>query len=257
MRLRLIRNATLRLEYAGRDLLLDPCLDDARSWAPIEGILHADVPSPLRPLPEPAERVVAGLDGVLATHLHVDHWDATARRLLPAAIPLACQPADAAALHAQGFTAVRAVEGGSAAEWLGIELQRTGGRHSAGPAAEALGPVSGFVLRAPGEPVLYVAGDSVWCEEVEQALARHAPDVVVLNCGAASLADGERITMDAGDVARVLEAAPAAIVVAVHFETVSHCVLTREQLRAALPGAPGAPARLRVPDDGETLLLSL
>ena len=46
-------------------------------------------------------------------------------------------------------------------------------------------PVSGFVVRSEGSPILYVAGDTIWCLEVEQALAVHRPDVVVVDAGVA------------------------------------------------------------------------
>ena len=71
-----------------------------------------------------------------------------------------------------------------------------------------MAPVSGFVVRAEGSPVLYVAGDTIWCPEVEEALEVHRPDVVVVNAGAARLLEGDPITMTAGDVARVCRAAP-------------------------------------------------
>ncbi len=55
-----------------------------------------------------------------------------------------------------------------------------------------MGAVSGFVLAAAGEPTLYIAGDTIWCEEVRTALEQHQPDVVVVNAGAAQLAEGDR-----------------------------------------------------------------
>ena len=50
---------------------------------------------------------------------------------------------------------------------------------------QAAGPVCGIILQAAEEPVLYVAGDTVYYKGVEQALEQYRPDVVVLNaCGA-------------------------------------------------------------------------
>ena len=97
-----------------------------------------------------------------------------------------------------------------------------------------LGPVSGFVVRAPEEPSFYVAGDTVWCPEVEQALRTYEPDVVEVNAGAAQFIDSDPITMDADDVAQVARAAPRAKVVAVHMEAINHCVLTRIRLGEAI-----------------------
>ncbi len=48
-----------------------------------------------------------------------------------------------------------------------------------------MAPNFGFVVRSEGSPILYVAGDTIWCPEVEQALAAHRADVVVVNAGVA------------------------------------------------------------------------
>ena len=52
-------------------------------------------------LPEPPEAVVARIDAVLLTHLHQDHFDATARQLIGRATPLLCQPEDVETLAAE------------------------------------------------------------------------------------------------------------------------------------------------------------
>ena len=82
-------------------------------------------------------------------------------------------------------------------------MSRTGGRHGTGEIAEMLAPVSGFVLRAEGEPTVYVAGDTIWCDEVRAALDEHAPDVVVVNASGARFTEGDPIVMTAEDVATV------------------------------------------------------
>ena len=144
MHLRLIRNATLRLELDGRQLLVDPMLDPAGARPPVEDTEN-DRRNPLVELPEPAEVVVEGVEAVLATHLHRDHFDDTAAALLPRDVPLLCQPEDAERLRGLGFTDVRPVE--DALTWEGIAITRTPARHGSGATAEALAPVSGYVLR--------------------------------------------------------------------------------------------------------------
>ena len=82
MRLTLVRNATLIVELAGKRLLVDPMLDDAGARPPIDRTSNA-APNPLVPLPFPAEEVVRGIDVVLVTHCHCDHFDARAEELVP------------------------------------------------------------------------------------------------------------------------------------------------------------------------------
>ena len=175
MKVTLIRSATLRVEVAGHALLVDPQLDPAGARDAVPNTPNPR-PNPLVDLPIAAEDVVAGVDAVLVTHLHGDHWDATARELLPHDLPLFCQPHDAERLHAEGFVDARPVFGDAT---LGdLLIARTDGQHGTGEIGERMGLVSGFVLHAPGEPSVYIAGDTILCDEVREALREHRPRLV-------------------------------------------------------------------------------
>ena len=111
------------------------------------------------------------------------------------------------------------------------------------------------MLKTAGAPTIYLAGDTVWCPEVEGALSAHQPDVVVVNAGAAQFLEGGAITMDVADVLQVCQAAPKATVIAVHMEAINHCVLRRAALRKALTTSPRKPT-VSIPGDGDVLTLS-
>jgi len=224
MRLRLIRHATLELDYGGRRLLVDPMLDPAEARGPVANTPN-DRRNPLVELREPAEDVAARAEIVLVTHLHADHLDDTAVELLAGDRPVLCQPEDAETLRGRGFTDARPVEG--ALELDGIQVARTGGQHGTGEIAEMLAPVSGFVLRAEGEPTVYIAGDTIWCDEVRDALDEHRPDVVVINGSGARFTEGDPIVMTAEDVATVARHVLPAKVVVVHLEAINHCLEPR------------------------------
>lgn len=216
-------------------MLVEPMLDDVGARPPVE-----DTPNPRRnplvPLPVPAEEVVRGLDAVIVTHLHRDHFDETGVRLLPRDVPVFCQPEDETSLRALGLLA-RPVE--TVLDWEGLPVARTGGQHGTGEIAKALGPVSGFVL---GD--LYIAGDTIWCAEVEEAIAAHRPRVAVVNGSGARFLEGGPLVMTTDDVRRVVSRVPTVVVV--HLEAINHCLETRAEVRAAVPEA-------LVPEDGETL----
>ena len=248
MKLTLIRSATLRVEIAGVTLLVDPQLDPAGAREAVPNTPNPR-PTPLVGLPEAAEAVVAGLDALLVTHLHRDHFDDTARELLDRSLPLFCQPPDAERLHADGFIDVRPVFGDAKLDDLLIA--RTEGHHGRGEIGEQMAPVSGFVLSAPGEPTLYIAGDTILCDEVRAAVAEYEPSVIVVNAGAAQFNEGGPIVMDNDDVVALAREVPDARIVAVHFETVSHSTETRADLRARV--ASEALTNVAVPGDGETL----
>jgi L-ascorbate metabolism protein UlaG (beta-lactamase superfamily) len=235
VKLTLVRSATAVLELSGRRILVDPMLDPAGARPPIENTANP-VRNPTVELPVRPEAVVAGLDAVLVTHRHKDHLDDTAIRLLPRDLPVFCQPQDADALAELGFDA-RPVA--TSIDWDGLVVHRVPARHGSGHVAEQLGPVSGFVLDD-----LYLAGDTVWYEAVEETIERFRPRVAVVNAAGASFLEGGLIVMGPDDVREVVARVP--VVVAVHLEALNHCPVTRAELAAAVPGVV-------IPRDGETV----
>jgi len=252
MQLRLLRHATCVLRFNGRRILTDPMLARAETMDPVQEAASARrIPLVDLPLDDAGlASVISQLNAVLVTHLHRDHLDPRAAEILPKTVPVICQPVDAQPLERMGFRAVVPVE--TASEWQGIHITRIGGQHGTGKIGERMGPVSGFVLRVPGEPSLYLAGDTIWCGEVEAAIASLQPQVIVVNSGAAQFLDGGPITMTSEDVVRVCRAAPGSTVVAIHLDALNHCVLSRLELGAALDEADLL-SRVRIPANGETL----
>ena len=107
----------------------------------------------------------------------------------------------------------------------------------------------GIVFKNSAEKTLYVAGDTIWCEEVKQTLDTYKPQVVLINaCGASLLiGNGERLIMHKQDVDELASYIPQAQIIASHMDTVSHLTVTRQDIRSL--GLPN----VHVPEDNEVL----
>ncbi|MFU1782903.1 MBL fold metallo-hydrolase [Haloarcula japonica] len=241
----LIRNATILLEVGGTTFLIDPMFTPQGEMPTVTD--NPEVPeslttenqrrNPLVSMPD----IDLSYDAVVVTHRHPDHFDEAAKEELEVDVPLFCQPEEADAFADEGFTDVRPVD--DEVSFEEVTIHRTPGRHGHGELAKGMGPVSGFVFEA--DETVYVAGDTIWYEPVEETLDRFEPDLVVLNGGEAQFEQGDPITMDVEDIFAVREATDATVVV-VHMEAVNHCLLTREELRTETED-------VHVPEDGEQI----
>ncbi len=253
MYIKQIRNATLRLDFGGIRFLIDPYLAEKDAYAGLTGTLNSDIRNPRLELKTPMDEILS-VDAVIVTHTHPDHWDDAAVRLVPKHLPLFTQhEKDAELIRSQGFTDVRVLTEDT--NFDGVSLIKTPGRHGAKLAVVVahaiLGDVCGVVFRHSDEKTLYIAGDTIWYEDVEANLAAYSPDVIVLNAGDARAPVLGSIIMGTEDVKKVHQAAPNAVLVASHMEVVNHCVLSRNEMRA-FAHINGIAERLLVPDDNQS-----
>lgn len=260
MKFQQIRNATVKIEYAGSTFLVDPWLAPKGAMGTFRQFPEAvptreeqlDLPMPMTELPMSVAEVLAGVDAVILTHVHPDHVDMTPDGTigapLPKDLPLFCQSGeDASALSANGFKQVAIL--GKDSSFGKVRLEKRPGLHGT---IKPCGPSCGVVFRAENEKTLYLAGDTIFYDEVERTLVEERPDVVVLNACDAELVDFGRLIMDAGDVGAVAKTLPEAAVIASHMGAVAHACLTREELKASL--AQAGISGVLVPEDGETLV---
>jgi len=250
MQIHFLRHATFILKMGDIQLLIDPMLSRARTLDSIPK--SGSKTNPMVELPvgdTELNQLLEQISAVLVTHTHTDHWDPRARELLPKDFPIFYQPENETRIREGGFTKIIPIP--NELTWQGINFHRTGGQHGKGENIKRMGPVSGFVVGAEGEPTLYIVGDTLWCPEVADAIQNFGPDVILVNAGAATL-NGGPITMTAEDVIAVCRARPAARVVAVHMEVMNHCTLTREGLRQAL-AKEKLLEQVLIPVDGEVL----
>jgi L-ascorbate metabolism protein UlaG (beta-lactamase superfamily) len=126
MRIQLIRNATLRLTYHGATILIDPY------FAPRHTLpSYADKSkNPMVDLPMSLDAIMSGIDMILVSHLHTDHFDSVAKEALPKEILLFCQPGNEQVIRGAGFQDVQPIE--DSVVWRGITITRTEGQHGEG-----------------------------------------------------------------------------------------------------------------------------
>lgn len=247
MQIRLIRSATLTVELAGIRFLIDPWLAAKGAGKSYSG----RGPSPLVDLPCPVEELLDGIDAVLVSHLHSDHFDEVAQQVLPKSIPILCHARDREAIKAIGFEDVRGI--GDAIRIGDVTIRTTDGRHGPPEVLEDMGEVSGFLISAPPEPTLYWAGDTILCPEVEAVLAEERPDIVVIHgCGALWNGKGP-LVMDATMVMETLRQAGDATVIVTHLDAVDHATVSRADIRAMAANQAFATKRLLIPEDGDRL----
>lgn len=250
MNIQQIRNATLVINYAGKKFLVDPFLAEKGAYPPFPNAARQDQNNPLDSLPVPLEEVIADVDAVIVTHLHLDHWDDAAKEALPKDIKLFVQnEEDAKEVRNSRFQNVKVLQEDTIFE--GIQLIKTKGEHGRGAMANLMGQVSGVVFKHQDEKTLYIAGDTVWYDGVQEAINAHNPEVLVLNAGANQFLEGGSIVMDKEDVYEVYQAAPHATIIAVHMESANHWKLSKEELKNFVT-EKGFASQLFVPADGES-----
>ncbi|GAA5647823.1 MBL fold metallo-hydrolase [Vibrio proteolyticus] len=251
-----VRNATVQIEYAGQRFLVDPVLADKDAYPGFEGTLNSHIRWPTVPLPMDSAQVL-DVDAIILTHTHADHWDEAAIQSVPKDMPLLVQhDADAELVRNAGFRNVSIL--GEQTRFGEVTLSITTGQHGSDATmallGERLGQVSGVVFRHPSEKTTYLAGDTVWNSDVEHAIARYQPQVIILNAGDAQIPGLGAIIMGKQDTLTAHRAAPEATIIATHMEAVNHAVLSREELREFVTSHQ-LQQKILVPDDGDSYTL--
>lgn len=249
MNIKQIRNATIVVQYAGKKFLIDPVLADKGTYPPFPNSLRQDQFNPLVSLPTAIDEII-DVDAVIATHLHLDHFDDAAKEALPKDMKMFVQDeADAKEIRDSGFQNIEVLKENTVFE--DIQLTKTPGHHGRGEMVKLAGNVCGIVFKHPNEKTLYVAGDTVWYEGIQEVIGTHKPEIIVVNGGDNQFFEGGSLVMDKDDIYEVYKAAPAAKIISVHMEAINHWTLSREELKSFI-NEKGISSNVLVPDDGES-----
>jgi L-ascorbate metabolism protein UlaG (beta-lactamase superfamily) len=238
---------TALLEVAGLRLLTDPTFDPA-------GTSYETPVYTLRKTRDPAIAVDAlpTIDAVLLSHdHHFDNLDRTGRAILSSVRRVLTPIVGAERLgsSATGLAPWQSVEL-TVPDGAGLRVTATPARH--GPRDGDRGPVIGFLLtsaeraEAPGTPAIYVSGDTVWYDGLEEIARRADVRVAFLFMGAARVAQvgPAHLTLSAEEGVLVARAMPHAVIVPLHYEGWEHFSEGRAEIDRAFSAA-GLGARLR------------
>lgn len=249
-----IRQATAIITYGGVNFLIDPMLSKKGALPAFEPAQNGSTErNPIVELPISVENILQSVDAVILTHLHIDHWDTAAVTAINKEVPIFVQnTADQSTVISQGFNHVRVFT--EKTTFKDVTLTKTIGFHGRTPEIIAgAGEVSGVIFRHADEKSLYLAGDTVWCHDVQQILLEQEPDIIVVNAGGNAFVGSGALVMTPEDIQAVTTNSPASQVIAVHLEATNHNTISRKEL-ADFATEHDFNQQLSIPIDGETLI---
>lgn len=254
MKLTQIRNATVLLDYGHSRIVVDPMLAPQGTLPSLKWLTSQRRRNPLVELPAEAPALLDSATHALITHCrkgHFDHLDRAGKRWLrERQLPVLCMPDDADYLRERGLN-VQELQAAGPTPFGHGSITPVPCLHGEGWIGRLMAHGHGYLIEQPGEPSIYLAGDTVLCEPVRQCVRDKAPAVCVVPAGGAAMDLGGELIMD-GPQALELAALGQGTFIANHLEALDHCPTPRSELVQAARHA-GLAHRFHVPADGETL----
>ncbi len=250
-----LRNATAVIEFGPCKILVDPMLAPKGALPPLK-LLGERTRNPIVELPPVTGEMLETVTHCLITHCqkgHFDHLDRAAKAWLRSRqIPVICTPHDEQHLRQRGLNVQPLAPNHHEPQpFFEGRIRTVNCRHGKGLVGLMMEHGVGYFIEMPGEPSLYLSGDTILTQEVLDFLAQHQPDISVIPAGGARFDLGHEIIMGIGEVLRFASATQG-VVVANHLEALSHCPVQRAALQEQVRSA-GLASRVAVPADGETL----
>ena len=255
MKITQIRNATVLLEFESEGkstgLLVDPMLSKKGTMAAFKYFGGSVRRNPTVDLPTNSPELLQRVTHCLITHCqraHVDHLDRAGTKFLrERSIPVFCMTHDMSFLSARGLTTLQLSDKQTQPFFHG-QITSIPCVHGTGWVGHLMEHGSGYYIDLPGEPTVYIAGDTILTDDVRLCLVQRKPKVAILPAGGAKFDLGGEIIMNA---AEVIEACLLStnVVIANHLEALDHCPVTRTELYHAAEKA-GVQDRMLIPEDG-------
>lgn len=234
IRLTYIGGPTILIEYQGLRLLTDPTFDPAGTDYPTNiYTLHKKLS------PAVGQEEIGKIHAILLSHdHHFDNLDNSGRDFLSRAEIAITTEAGAVRLGGNSKALTPWSEINLGDESRPITITGTPARH--GPPHADRGPVVGFILKSDeSDKVVYLSGDTVWYEGLEEIKDRFDVAVAVLFMGAACVPEvgPDHLTFTAEEGVQFARSFSNARIVPVHYEGWAHFVESRAEIDRAFNAA--------------------
>jgi L-ascorbate metabolism protein UlaG (beta-lactamase superfamily) len=250
-----IGGPTALIEIGSLRLLTDPGFDPVGSEYVVGPRIVRKTGGPALALSE-----IGRVDAVLVSHdQHIDNLDPAGRVYLPQAKQVLTTPAGAQRLggKTRGVNTWETVEL-TGADGLRVRVTATPARHGPEEIKEAIGDVTGWIIEwdNQGCGALYISGDTVLFDSLEEISQRYHIGVALLHFGAArvDVYGPFYLTFTAVEGAQFAKTLGDAVIVPIHYEGWAHFTEGREQIEQAFADA-GLEQRLRFLPFGQPVVI--
>ncbi|MFT3699318.1 MAG: MBL fold metallo-hydrolase [Kofleriaceae bacterium] len=194
---------------------------------------------------------IGEVDAIVLSHPHNDHFDATAKEILPKGKPLVVPPTAIAMVEAAGFRDVRAIDWGESITIAGTVITAIEAHHAHDPALDQkLGRGNGYTFAWPDYRV-YWTGDAV----LTDASPRGPFDLALIHMGGVG---GDGVvglrSMIADEAIELVRRIDSRIVIPIHHTSFSHYREPIEALEQRAADA-GLSERFRFPVEQQVISL--
>ncbi|WP_295895051.1 MBL fold metallo-hydrolase [uncultured Vibrio sp.] len=263
MKIHHLRSATFVIESNNHFILIDPMLGKKGSLPPFSMLRFKSQRNPTVDLPDNASDILAKVTHALVTHSrtmgirllqHTDHLDSEGERLLiQNNIPVITPSRDKAYLEKIGITVSDGIEDWQTLAFLGGKITAVPAQHGHGWIHNVMANGVGFFIELPGEPSIYISGDTVFTHDIKHALTVYQPDFTVVATGEAQMDVGQPLLMSGSEMFEFIKRSPGKVI-ANHMEALNHCPVDRDTLKQSL-NKQGLLDKVLIPEDGESITL--
>jgi len=254
MKITQIRNATIVINSGENVILVDPMLAKKGAIPSLKYYTKSRRRNPLVELPPQVNEILKTVTHCLITHCqkgHFDHLDKVATKWLREHdIPVYCSTQDFKFLANKGLN-VKELNPNEKNPFLNGEICLIPCVHGKGVIGKFMAHGYGYFIEFPDEPTLYISGDTILTDTVENLIKTTQPDVTVIPAGGARFDLGGDIIMGLDESIKVGNLVKGQVI-ANHLESLDHCPVTRKQILTEVINNTWE-SRFYVPKDGETL----